>query len=74
MLSEVHTGERQFDFKLNINCVQYQETFLGAGGWLLVCQLKILGFFCSVSDQEANLVFSHTADILYSKKVTVENR
>lgn len=33
MWAEVHTGERQFDFKLNLNHAQYQEILLG--GWLL---------------------------------------
>lgn len=73
MLAEIHSGERQFDFKLNFNYVQYQETLLGGGGWLLLHQVKILFFFCSVSDQEANLAFSQTADILHSKKQTVYN-
>lgn len=49
MLAEVHTGERQFDFKLNLNLVKYQETLLGGGGWLLLHQLKL--FFHSVSDE-----------------------
>jgi len=72
MLADFDACERQFDFKLNLNCVQYHETLLGGGGWLLIHQDKISIFFCSMSVQEANMAFSHTADILYSKKVTVE--
>lgn len=36
MLAEVHTSERQFDFKLDLNQVQYQKPLLGEGRQLLV--------------------------------------